>query len=287
MAIQYSGGTLINRTFTPANRADLVNNLTQAVSDAGWTNISGTDGSGADVIMETATSAGAKCRVRFFDPAANNCAQITLKHATGSPTSQIVYCLPSNTWRVIANKYGFGAFMTTAGNVLAQRGWVFLGEFYQPSWLQVTSGDTCAFIIGAGSTDTDATARTGWRRAVRANAAVPSTIYGATLIDYAVGTTNVGIPGLCVFQGGLSSQDQGFRWDDGTFTVIEPIVAWATGSVQTNEARLKGQLFDAMIVAGSWTAESTISFDGHTWMAITDTPTVSVAATCTLFLAVA
>jgi putrescine:ornithine antiporter len=54
MSVQYSGGTPINRTFTPTTRLAWVQNVTQALSDAGWTTISGTPGTSADVLMESA-----------------------------------------------------------------------------------------------------------------------------------------------------------------------------------------------------------------------------------------
>src|SRR5581483_11808635 len=97
MAIQYSGGTIIHRTTTPSTRADLTNFMTQALSDAGWSTISGTPGSGSDVTLESAAqSAGAKIRFRFVEPGSGNCMKVTMKHPLGSTAeSQAVFCLPS------------------------------------------------------------------------------------------------------------------------------------------------------------------------------------------------
>jgi hypothetical protein len=94
--IQYSAGTLINRTFSPATRQDWCNNVTQALTDAGWTTISGTPGSGTDVTMETAVpSNGTGIRCRVFEPGTGNCAQATIKNAAGTLTSNIGYALPA------------------------------------------------------------------------------------------------------------------------------------------------------------------------------------------------
>lgn len=108
-SIQYSGGTLINRTFAPASRADWVGNVTQALCDAGWTTISGSCGStsaGVDIKLETAANNnGAKIRFRFLDPGSGNCAQVTMKNVAETITSQAMFALPSaggGTWRVIA-----------------------------------------------------------------------------------------------------------------------------------------------------------------------------------------
>src|SRR6266566_850296 len=113
MAIQYSGGTLQNSTFSPTTRQHIVDNITTALQTAGWTAISGTPGSSTDVTMESAaTAGGAKIRFRFLEPGSGNSAQVTMKHSSGSPTSQIIYCNPANTWRIVANQYQFFAFMT-------------------------------------------------------------------------------------------------------------------------------------------------------------------------------
>src|SRR5882724_5579700 len=115
MAIQYSGGTLQNSTFSPTTRRHIVDGITVPLLAAGWSAISGTPGSSDDVTMESAaTGAGAKIRFRFLEPGSGSSAQVTMKHSSGSPTSQIAYCNPANTWRVVANQYQFFAFMTGA-----------------------------------------------------------------------------------------------------------------------------------------------------------------------------
>ena len=122
MSIQYAGGTRINYTFTDAGtRLDLVNKLNAQLKLAGWSVISG-DGT-ADVLMKTAVNPdGLSCRLRLYDPAANNCAQFTLKNNAGTLTSQIHYLLPGSwQWRIVANQYWFAMFRTTAANRNASR----------------------------------------------------------------------------------------------------------------------------------------------------------------------
>src|SRR5262249_12719817 len=123
--IQYSGGTYLNRTFTPASRADLINNITQALADAGMTVVSGTPGVSSNVIFEAAANnVGAKARFEFNDPGgAALSIWARLKHPTnaglvGSP----IYCNPANQWRVAASKRTFFAFMTGAANNQTSRG---------------------------------------------------------------------------------------------------------------------------------------------------------------------
>lgn len=293
MSIQYSGGTLINRTFTPATRADWCNAVTQALSDAGWTTISGTPGSGADVTLETvAQNAGAKIRFRFVDPGANNCAKVTMKHPLGSTAeSQVVFCLPtagSGTWRVVANKFQFFAFATGGANATAARGWVMGGTIYTPTFINIASGDGLGWMQGGSTGDTDASLRVGFRRGFRRNTNVPpawSGVYSSNLLEL-VGSSATGGGSLLAWQGGSTVEDQAFRWEDNTLPVYEALLSWGTGTGLNNESKIKGQLYDACVLNGSWSSEAIISMDGHTWLVITDTPTASSSATSVLLVAI-
>jgi hypothetical protein len=292
MSLQYSGGTLVNNTFTATTRADLVNNITSACSSAGWGTISGTPGSGADVTLETAAqNAGAKVRFRFFDPAANNCAQITMKHPSGTPTSAICYLLPTagtGLWRVIANKFFFYAFPSGSGAIpTAARGAIMGGTIYTFS-MSNTDGICIGMVMGSGTSDTDASTHITWRRCVQPSSSAPlwSVLNGSTLVETISTSVSAGEPSIAVWQGGRTSQDEGYRWEDGTYPVYEALVAWATGSAIGNEPMIKGQLYDACVLNGSRTGEGTVSLDGHTWLILTDTPTGNVGRTAQLILAV-
>lgn len=297
MSIQYSGGTLKNNTFIPTTRAEWVGNVTQALSDAGWTTISGTPGSttaGTDVTLESAAqNSSAKIRFRFFDPNVNNCAQVTMKHPTGSPTSQIGYALPTagtGQWRVVANKFHFFAFATGgAANSIAPRGWLFGGTFFTPSFLGVVSGDGVGFFSSGGTTDADATSRSYWRRSLRpptTNPSVHSLIWGASLLDISSAAAVAAGPTLSWWQGTRSAFDDGFQWADGTLPVYEALVAFGI-TATTDSAKLRGQLYDAMVINGQWTSESTFSFDGHSWLTITDDSNATLlGATASLVLAI-
>lgn len=94
----------------------------------------------------------------------------------------------------------------------------------------------------------------------------------------------IGDPSIAVWQGGATNVDHGYRWVNGTLPMYEPFFGW--GTTGTNEPRMKGQLYDALVVNGQWQGEATISVDGHTWMNITDGPTATGARTACLFFAV-
>jgi hypothetical protein len=279
--IQYSGSTYQNTTFTPATRLAWVQAVTAALSSAGWTTISGTPGTSADVTMETAAgNQGQKARFRFFDPAINNCAQVTLKNVAGTLTSAIVYCLPtagSGQWRIVANKFSFYCFATGSANASTQRGSVFGGTIWVPTFLIISSGDTVGYLTGSGNTDADTTVRIGWRSRMRIHSSdtpngVTSVIWLSTLIDIG-GTASVGTliaghsPQVKIPD---NSTDSGYRWEDGTLLAVEPLVSWATGSLATNEGRLKGQLYDAMQLSGFWAGEAVITYNSHNWLSITN-----------------
>ena len=90
---------------------------------------------------------------------------------------------------------------------------------------------------------------------------------------------------LGVWQGGTIAVDTAYRWEDTTQLVYEPFVGWSDGGA---EPKLHGLLYDAMIVNGAGvTGETTFTFDGHTWIYLTDGPNAAHASTCALALVIA
>jgi len=122
------------------------------------------------------------------------------------------------------------------------------------------------------------------RGGAQANTAPWSALFASTLIEST--SAQVGAVGIPVLQGGNNAGDSHYRWEDSTLLLYEPLVGWATGSASSNEGRIKGQLWDAMVVSGTWTSETTVSFDGHTWIAITDSAATGIGTTDTLFIAI-
>lgn len=295
MSIRYSGGTLINRVFVPSTRIDWCNAVTQALLDAGWTTVSGTPGAGSDVTQETpAQNSGASIRIRCLDPGGgNNCAQVTMRHPQGATAdSSAIFCMPSagsGVWRVIAGPYAFYAFAVGDANKTVARGNVAGGTLYTPSFMNVSGGGV-GFLIGVGSADTDAVARASWRNSLRqlASPNIPrqSGIWGANLVEALNTPIMMTISTWQGGSGGGSGGDVAYRWDDNSYCIYEPLVSWSTGTSTGNEYRLKGQLYDAMIVAGSWNGEQVIQYDGHLWLSFTSVPTTGQGATACLYLAI-
>lgn len=289
MAIQYSGSTIIHRTYTPGSRADHVSNISQALFDAGWTTITGSPGSGATTVQESAAgNLGQKIRIIAQEPGSGTCAQLYLRHTSGSPTSQQFFINPANTWRIIATKYHFFAFMSGATFRLTSRSFICGGILYTPSFLNLVSNDGNGWLAGNAISDADVAAHQSWRSTLRqydnANSAGRfSGIYINTLADITGYTTNSGAPTIVILQGGWNSD--GWRWEDNTALMYEPLVSYATGGI-SGDSRIHGQIYDAIVVSGQFSSETTINFDSHNWLAITDQATGSINADATLFVAV-
>jgi hypothetical protein len=139
----------------------------------------------------------------------------------------------------------------------------------------------------------DATAdaqRTSWRVTMRLQASglnppAYHVIYQGNSFGAGVGAGGIGDLSIPVWQCGYISTDNSYRWSNGALPIIEPFLAWGTTGVAA-EARLKGQLYDAALLSGQWSGEGTVSFDGHTWLILTNGPTVNMNATAVLILAV-
>jgi hypothetical protein len=228
--------------------------------------------------------------MRFFDPAANNCAQVTMKNVSESVTSQTGFALPtagSGQWRVIANKFHFFAFTTGAANAVVARGLIAGGIPYTPAFWNPPT-DSIGWFLAVGLSDTDTnTALSSWRRSLIPASSRPgwSIIQASTLIESSTMTNS----GVCinVWQGGQNSGDSMYRWGDDTMPIYEPLIGWSAVS-NASEGKIRGQLYDALVLnSASLVSEGTFSFDGKTWMVITDAPTTGARGTATLCLAVA
>jgi hypothetical protein len=274
----------------------MVANITAQLSAAGW---SGTPGSGDVTMTSAAGNQGQQIQFRIFDPGSGNCAQCQIKHPSGSPVSQIGFLLPSGTWRIIATKFHFFAFVTGSANRGSPRGFVSAGVLYVPSFIALAAGNTVAWLYCNGTTDTDATTHTSWRTVLVQPYDGSFTcghwtgLYFTTLCEGSGMSSQLGGPSIPIWQGGYrqsgSANEVAYRWEDQTQMAYEPLVSWGTGGSTGLEGRIKGQIYDGVVISGSWTSESSISLDGHTWLALTDQAGAGsgeIASLATLFLAV-
>lgn len=291
MSIQYAGGTRVNTTFTDAGtRASLVSNLNTQLKNAGWSVISG-DGTG-DVLMKTAVTAdGLSCRLRLLDPGSGNCAQFTLKNNAGTKTSQIHYLLPASAgWRIVANKFNFFMFRSGATQRNASRGVLYGGTIWVPSYLVTYLGTDLDVGFIGGNGDSDTTQVNGhWRTTLTYYSQTQwgSSLWLSNMINY--GTGNAATPRIITAtQGQFSTSWVPTNWDgsDDNRMLIEPLIYWSADTSSSSRPKLKGQLFDAVVMAGQYAGESLLSFDGHSWISITDQADVVSEGWSTLLVAV-
>jgi hypothetical protein len=271
MAIQYSGSTIINTTFTGDTRANIASNVITQLLAAGWVNVSG---SGNDQVLKCATTAsgltGLQIAVRVYDPGSGNCARVALRNVSGTRIGYDLYLLPaaSKTFRIIANKYQFLCFTPGAS---AAREFVVAGQLYVPSWLTGTSINA-GFAHNNAQNDTDTTAYQCFRNALNCQkngACNQTTLVSDTLLNQN-GFTAISTQRLAVLASSAlaDSSTAGYRWADNTLAVNDALVSSGLAST-SDEAKIQGQMWDACVIGDSFTVDTTISLDGHTWWAIT------------------
>lgn len=289
MSVQYSGGPYVNYPFTDAGtRLDLVNNLNAQLKEAGWSVISGDES--ADVLMKSAvTPAGLSVRLRLYDPGGGNCAQLFIKNNAGTLTSQAFYLLPESVgWRIVANPYWFGMFKSGAAYRNVGRSALFAGTIWVPDSVATVMGSDldCGFIQGVGSSDGDTGTSQSWRnRIAMADSMRASTLFRSFMLTGAYDNSGQPMlisPGPNCYQQG----DSPFEWEGGGRHDIEALIAWSPDGSTGTRAKIKGQLWDAMAMGGLFDGETTISFDGHTFIAVTDQCSQERNGIGTLFVAI-
>jgi hypothetical protein len=289
MAIQHPGGTIVNATFTGAVKQDIVSNLQTQLTAAGWSVVSG--GGTTDVLMQSASTPTAAnfIRVRLRSTNLTNCCCLNMQDAV-SLASLDYYLLPAGakTFRVIANQY---QFFVTGG--LSARDFVCMGVPYTPTWLHGVITGAFGWIMGNSASDGDTTIRSSFQNGLHA------ATYGgmhtsqlcngslAQLDQYGGSGPDPGAIRLVFPLNGNVQSVTGYRWHDDTLHLSDPLIGWGlTGAL--DEAKVRGQLWGAMVVSDSFSAGTILSaVDGHDWYAITNS---NVGATNsgrgTLFVAI-
>jgi hypothetical protein len=290
VAIQYPGGTIVNTTFVGTDRATTGTALETQLVNAGWTVISGSGTN--DRLLESATTPTAAnlIRVRIRTANLTNCVCINMQNVAATKVSQNYFILPAalKTFRIIANKYQF--FVFTPGTSAA-REFVACGVPWIPTFLHGVMTDDLGWISGNGLSDTSTTVQVSFRTSLHcagSNLGYSSGIVNGSLFDFA--GSGIGGPGgmrLVTQVGGNVQDTNAFRWHDDSLQLVDPLIAWGLTSAVSDEAKIRGQLWGAVIVTDAFAADTTLaSVDGHSWLGITNANGGSTsAARGTLFLA--
>ena len=293
--IQYAGGTNVNTTFTTTvgTRQEIVTGIQTALTTAGWTVVSG--GGTGNVVMRSATTptANNSIDVRLYDPGAGNCAQVFLRNAAGTQESSAKFLLPAalKVFRVIANRYQ--GFVFTAGTSAA-REFVAFGVPYIPSFLHGVITADFGWVMGNGISDTSAGVGASFRTVLGAQSTggVESSCYAGLLNANLLNPTCSGANtqtgavriSAALYNHTVQANTNAYRWHDDSLNASEALVGWGL-TVVGDESKIRGQLWDAIVVSDSFAADSTITLDAHSWFAITNSNAGStVTARGTLFL---
>jgi len=272
-AIQYSGGTVVNTTFSNSSsptRLEIVTGLVTALNTAGWTTISGT----TDVILASATTPTATNLIyaEVLDPGSGNCAQVKIRDTTGLLISQAFFLLPGagKTWHVIANQYNFAIF--TAGGS-APREFVMAGTLYIPTFLNGVIIGYLGWIQGNGGDDSSTNQRASFKnctatRCSNSNQAMWSAILNNTLFDYSSSQTIASMT-LVHTLGGNYQYLTPQQWHDGTYLVSDPLLAFGIVNIY-DVPLIRGQIHNAIVISGGgFSQDATLTIDTHTWYVLT------------------
>ena len=270
--IQYPGGVIVNATFTGTTKQDIVSNLQTHLTAAGWTVVSG--GGTTDVLMQSASTptAANSIRVRLRSTNLTNCACLNMRNNAGDRVSQDYFLLPgaAKTYRVIANKYQFFCF--TPGTSAA-REFVCMGTLHTPSFLHGVINGELGWIQGNCSND----GGTSIIRTFRGSLNTCDNSWNTTLCNGSMYNHDGGGGALLMDQRLITPQSAyyqqptiGYRWHDDSLLISDPLLAFGM-SGSTDEAKIRGQLWGAMVLSAPFAADTILTaIDSHDWMAITN-----------------
>lgn len=275
MAIQYSGLTIYNNTFTctTGTRQEIVNGIATALLAAGWSQVAGTPGGADQTFKSMTTPQGFDIRIRVLEPGSGNCAQLFLHNATGSltQTTNPMYLLPSvgAVYRVIASGYQF--FILQPG-LTTVRTFACGGVPYVPSFLTSGASPTTAigWLISNAQSDTDATVRSSFRTILACISADVAFLYNGNLwssFGAGIGTPTLVVP-VSAVQQTWTPGGSDFNFSDGSALIVDPLIAWGPTGI-TATGVVMGQMWDAAVITDSFTADTAAAFDSHNWFNIT------------------
>lgn len=275
MAIQFSGGTIVDTVFVSnGTRGQLVSQWEAALVAAGWTAISGAGTS--DPIYQSATAQGFnKVRFEFKDPGSGNCAQMFLRSDTLVSTIP-GFMLPvgGQPFRIWANKYSFFMFRSSPDTAL-QRCFLCGGTLWLPDFILDWMQDFpyLGWLHGIGTSDTDGTAigTTTWRRAPCSVAPVyGQMLWRNLLVNAGFGNAPMPLWGNYIVGnsagGGVYAASQ---WDDGTFHLLEPLLLHYQVAQASNVYAIKGQLYDAVMTSKRLDGETVRQIGNRSWRTLT------------------
>lgn len=262
MAIQYSGAHRFTASVTGATRGALAAAIKDEMVAAGWTLLRtpATD----DYYLESGTAAnGLKCRCRVWDPGSGNCPRVQCMNTAETVTLvSPVFLLPGITYIFSGNAYH--CMMQEATWTSTGRKWGMWGVGYTESF---ASGlvSAVAFQAGNGNADNATANGASWASGQGNN------YFGTLWNGSAPASVGNGVGMVTLLRWGGAASVATTWAVDAALHVYEPLVAWSTiGFSDATDARVRMQLYDALVMAGSWAAGTEITWDSKVWRAVTN-----------------
>jgi|GEM_PF-4215732 len=261
MSLQKAGGTNIDNTVLPANASALIDHIETHWVAAGASIISGA-GTDAIKFQSAATPDGMQFRLRTDVSGSEVAFTFTNVGETAVGTTGLARLAVDgvNTWRFIANRYGFVCYEDTDPGVLASVGakkWLLVGTLFLEPHLTPTITEI-GFMMGDHRADTIDQHAESFRvkPQIEGNPPVYDFLYNGGILEnnnINAFTVERGDPSLLLpcypiadseTYGG--SPTKLLRWVTGEHYGSDAIVAWGSPSRTLNFKTGRGQLFDVV-----------------------------------------
>lgn len=265
MAIQYAASFYYSASVTGATRALLADAIKNAMVSAGWT--LNRTAAASDYYLESAVAPNSlQVRARVYDPGAGNCARVYILNTaeTVALSTQPVFLLPGITYFFSGNAYHClmqEATWTSVGRTFGMWGTGYTESF--ASGLVSAIGFQC----GNGVSDTSTANTAAW--SARFYNEHYGILWNGSSYQLASGANNGNLQ--FVRMTGPTSTVVPTKWAvDDALHVWEPLLMYSTIShTDTTDIKVRCQLYDTLIMAGSWGAGTVITWDSKTWVAVT------------------
>jgi hypothetical protein len=243
------------------------------------------------ILLQSATQSGVTnpCRIRMKDNL-GTCVDISLENSAGTLASTNTSSaggslLPaaSQTMRIIATKYW--GICIVPGSTLA-RTFVYFGMPYLDSSIlsSVTDiGMMFSNTVSEGSTNVGYSIRTAPVFTGLSNGTqTPNyvVIYNTSMVQNNNGSnagsnSNAGAP-ECIYTTSpataQTSTARNYRWASDALLTSDVLIAWGLTFI-SDEAKIRGQLYDMIYIAEAVAMDATDTFSGHSWFNITNNGT--------------
>jgi len=230
------------------------------------------------ILLQSATQANVTnpIRVRLKD-LLGNCINVFIENSAGTITAVSAltsagFILPGagKTFCIIATCYHFICLVPGS---TAAREFVMAGMPYVPSFL--ASVTDIGYAISNGQSDTSTNNCLNPRISGTLNAnPTPNIqcIYNASL--FAVGNNSSAGVGFLDYVLSIppTAGQKAYRWANDDLNSCDVLMQWGL-TANTDEGKIKGQLFDILWIGDAFVADATDTFNGHDWYNLTSNNT--------------